>query len=158
MEVDAETPQQSAGEKHLIFTILGKYYTFPSRFIGEVTAFERVYPLPLLPDYIQGIINRYSTPYALLDLGLLIQKTATSLSKVVVLKESIDKVAFLIDDVVDIADVPPEKIMKMEQAGEDSTDIIESSFEWQGQDGQSTNVFVLDISRILGRIRSDFGQ
>jgi purine-binding chemotaxis protein CheW len=50
------------GEKYLVFTILGKFYTFPSRIISEVTTFDTVYPLPLVPEYVMGIINRYSAP------------------------------------------------------------------------------------------------
>ncbi|MDR1949011.1 MAG: chemotaxis protein CheW [Spirochaetaceae bacterium] len=140
-------------EKFLIFTILGKYYTFPSRFISEVTAFDKVYPLPLLPSYVKGVINRYSVPFALIDVGLLIRETATPESKVVVLKEIVDKLAFLIDDVVDIIDIPVSNLLKVEQGaeGNDVTDIIESSFEWH-----DTHVFVLSIRQIINRVKTDF--
>jgi purine-binding chemotaxis protein CheW len=141
-------------EKYLIFTILGKFYTFPSRFISEVTAFERVYPLPLLPDYIRGIINRYSVPFALIDIGLLIRETATPESKVVVLKETVDKLAFLIDDVVDIIDVPVSGLLQVSQETEQgATDIIEASFEWH-----DTHVFVLGVRQIINRVKADFEQ
>jgi purine-binding chemotaxis protein CheW len=139
-------------EKYLIFTILGKFYTFPSRFISEVTAFSYVYPLPLMPDYVRGIINRYSVPFALIDIGLLIRETPTPEAKVVVLKETVDRLAFLIDDVVDIIDIPASGILKVEQGAErdDATDIIESSFEWH-----DTHVFVLDIRQIINRLKAD---
>ncbi|WP_010256748.1 chemotaxis protein CheW [Treponema primitia] len=141
------------GEKYLVFTILGKFYTFPSRIISEVTAFDTVYPLPLVPEYVMGIINRYSAPYALVDIGLLIQKVPTPQSKVVVLKETVEKIAFLIDDVVDIVDVAQSDLLKIEQGTEtnDSTDIIESSFGWH-----ETNVFVLNIRQIISRVVSEF--
>jgi purine-binding chemotaxis protein CheW len=140
-------------EKYLIFTILGKFYTFPSRFISEVTAFDQVYPLPLLPEYVRGIINRYSVPFALIDIGLLIRETATPESKVVVLKETVDKLAFLIDDVVDIIDIPVSSLLQVAQGTEqgDVTDIIESSFEWH-----DTHVFVLGIRQIINRVKADF--
>jgi purine-binding chemotaxis protein CheW len=140
-------------EKYLIFTILGKYYTFPSRFISEVTAFDKFYPLPLLPGYVKGIINRYSAPFALIDIGLLVRETPTPESKVVVLKETVDKLAFLIDDVVDIIDIPVSNLLKVEQGseGDDVTDIIESSFEWH-----DTHVFVLGIRQIINRVKADF--
>jgi purine-binding chemotaxis protein CheW len=141
------------GEKYLIFTILGKFYTFPSRIISEVTAFDMVYPLPLVPEYMLGIINRYSAPYALVDIGLLIQKTPTPQSKVVVLKETVEKIAFLIDDVVDIVDVAHADLLKIEQAVDvsDATDILEASFGWR-----DTNVFVLNIRQIISRVVSEF--
>jgi purine-binding chemotaxis protein CheW len=144
-----------AAEKYLIFTIQGKYYTFPSKIISEVTAFDRVYPLPLVPDYVCGLINRYSAPFALLDLGLLIQKTPTPKSKIIVLKESVDKLAFLIEDVLDIVDVPVSSLVKVEKAAgknEPDDEFIEATFEWKG-----VNVLVLDIKRILERIQHAFG-
>ena len=142
------------GEKYLIFTILGKYYTFPSRMIGEVATFDTVYPLPLLPEYVLGIINRYSVPYALIDIGLLSQKIPTSRTKVVVLKENVDKLAFLINDVVDIIDVGDASLIKVDQETEvnDITDIILASFEWK-----STHVFVLNIKQIISRIVNESG-
>jgi purine-binding chemotaxis protein CheW len=151
----ADTDNSAAAEKFLVFTILDRFYTFPSRFISEVAAFDRVYPLPLMPEYVMGIINRYSVPYALLDLGLLIQKSSSPKSKVVVLKEQVDRLAFLIDDVVDIIDIPLTRIMKLEQGieGSDITEIIESSFEWR-----NTNVFVLGIRQLLNRIKNDFNM
>ncbi|MFP3089982.1 chemotaxis protein CheW [Treponema sp. TIM-1] len=140
-------------EKYLIFTILGKFYTFPSRFISEVTAFDHVYPLPLLPNYVRGIINRYAVPFALIDIGLLIRETATPESKVVVLKETVDKLAFLIDDVVDIIDIPVSSLLQVSQGAEqgDGSDIIEASFEWH-----DTHVFVLGVRQIINRVKADF--
>ncbi|MDR2392749.1 MAG: chemotaxis protein CheW [Treponema sp.] len=140
-------------EKFLIFTIQDRLYTLPSRMINEVAVYDKAYPLPLLPEYVKGIINRYSIPYALIDLGLFMLKTPSTLSKVVVLKESVDKVAFMIDDVVDIVDIPLEDILKVEQGREnqDATVVIEASFEWHQMD-----VFVLSIREIINRIKQDF--
>jgi purine-binding chemotaxis protein CheW len=137
------------GEKYLIFTILGKLYSFPSRVIGEVALYDTAYPLPLLPEYVLGIINRYSIPYALIDIGILLQKEATSMTKVLVLKESIDKIAFLIDDVVDVTDIPHSDLLKIEQAAESSdlNDLIEGFFKWREHD-----VFILDLRQIISRI------
>jgi purine-binding chemotaxis protein CheW len=67
----------------------------------------------------------------------------------------VDRLAFLIDDVVDIIDVSLKRIMKLEQGTENSdiTEIIEASFEWQ-----DTNVFVLGIGQLLNRIKNDFNM
>ncbi|MDR1956170.1 MAG: chemotaxis protein CheW [Treponema sp.] len=142
-------------EKFLIFTIQGKLYTLPSRMINEVAAFDKAYSLPLLPAYVKGIINRYSVPYALIDLGWFMLNTPSEQSKVVVLKETVDKLAFMIDDVVDIVDVPLKAILKVEQGTEteDATAVIEASFAWRDSD-----VFVLSIREILNRINQDFAS
>ena len=143
---------ESAGEKYLIFSILGRQYTFPSRFIGEIALFDTVYPLPLVPAYVLGVINRYSVPYALFDIGLMLFKTPSSRSKVLVLKDDIDRIAFLIDDVSGIADVPQEQLFDVEREAEsnDAAEAISSTFRWDNSD-----VFVLDIQHILSRVTAE---
>jgi len=138
-------------EKYLIFSIFDRLYAFPSRFIGEIALFDTVYPLPLVPAYVLGVINRYSVPYALFDIGLLLFKTPSPRKKVLVLKDEIDRVAFLIDDINGIADVPGEKLLSVELARTgDLADAVTSSFNWDGSD-----VLVLDIRRIMARISEE---
>jgi purine-binding chemotaxis protein CheW len=148
----AENEESKTVEKYLIFSILGKLYSFPSRFIGEIALFETVYPLPLMPPYVPGVVNRYSVPYALFDIGLLFYSTPSPRSKVLVIKDEIDRIAFLIDDVTGIADVPQENLLSIEHSVEsgDITDAVESSFNWNGSD-----VLILDIYRILARAGGD---
>ena len=135
-------------EKYLIFTILDRLYTVPSRFISEIAMFDTVYPLPLMPAYVPGVINRYSVPYALFDIALLLFKTPSPRNKVLVLKNDIDRIAFLIDDVHSIADVSQEMLLSVERGVEsgDLTEAVSAMFNWNGDD-----VFVLDIQRILAR-------
>ena len=148
----AESEENKTVEKYLIFSILGKLYSFPSRFIGEIALFETVYPLPLMPPYVPGVVNRYSVPYALFDIGLLFYSTPSPRRKVLTIKDEIDRIAFLIDDVSGIADVPQESLLNIEHGVEsgDITDAVASSFNWNGSD-----VLVLDIHRILARAGGD---
>jgi len=64
-----ETADNANGETYLIFSIFDRQYAFPAQVIGEVANCDSVYPLPLLPSYVLGVINRYSIPYALFDTG-----------------------------------------------------------------------------------------
>jgi purine-binding chemotaxis protein CheW len=137
-------------EKYLIFMIHEKRYALPAKAISEVTVLEKVFPLPLVPSYVMGIINRYSVPYALIDIKFLLLNDASNASKVIVLKEEIDKLAFLIDDVTDIADLPPDQLMKIEQEDVPS---ISACFEWKG-----CNVLCIDTGELINRIKQDFGQ
>jgi purine-binding chemotaxis protein CheW len=149
---DEGTRPESAGtiEKYLIFTIRGRRYTIPSKLISEVAVVEKIFPLPLVPDYVRGIINRYSAPYALLDVGLLLLKAPSEAAKVVVLKETVDKLAFLIDDVIDIADVGPEHLLKVEKEAENEVSgLVESSFDWQGEP-----VFCLNVKELIQFIKA----
>jgi len=152
-EVEAETDAKNENEeKYLIFSIFDKLYAFPSRLIGEIALFDTVYPLPLIPSYVLGVINRYSVPYALFDIGLLLFKTPSPRKKTLVLKEEIDRIAFLIDDVIGIADIARDKLFNMEQGKEtgDLAEAVSSSFNWNNSD-----VLVLDIQRILDRVQNE---
>jgi purine-binding chemotaxis protein CheW len=155
------------GERYLICVVLGEYYAFPARFIGEIALFDKVYPLPLLPDYILGIINRYSSPYVLLDTGLLLSGRPCDRAKILVLNERsgepdskepdaakpgspepglsgpADSVAFLIDDVLDIVEIASSEALPVEDGADE---LIVSSFLWKGK-----NVLVLDVRGIISR-------
>jgi purine-binding chemotaxis protein CheW len=137
-------------EKYLIFSVLEKRYALPAKIISEVTVLEKVFPLPLVPDYVRGIINRYSVPYALVDIRFLLLADASNAHKVIVLKEEVDKIAFLIDDVTDIADLPVDQLMKIEQ---EETASISAFFEWKGE-----HVLCLDTGELINRIKQDFDQ
>ena len=151
-ETTIETAIETEGgniEKYLIFSIFGRQYAFQSRLISEITMFDAVYPLPLLPSYILGVINRYSIPYALFDIGLLLFNTPSPRGKVLVFKDNIDRIAFLIDDVSGIADIPNEDLLDIERdkRSEDITEAVSASFAWN-----NTNVLVLAIQRVLNHV------
>jgi len=140
------------GEKFLVFSIMGKSYCFPSRLIGEIALFDAVYPLPLMPSYVLGIVNRYSTPYALFDTGLLLHKNPCPRKKVLIFKEEIDRVAFLIDDITAIANIQNHEIsaIKKKSDSDEFADGINASFKWNDND-----VFVLDVNKIINRVSEE---
>ena len=140
-------------EKYLIFTVQDKQYALPSKIISEVAALEKVFPLPLVPDYVRGMINRYSVPYALIDISFLLLKESSGARKVIVLKEEVDKLAFLIDDVTDIADLPQAELMKIEQEETFPAGLVSAFFEWKG-----SQVFCIEPTEIINRIKQDFQQ
>jgi len=148
----AENEENSNSEKYLIFSILGRLYSFPSRVIGEIALFDAVYPLPLMPSYVLGVVNRYSIPYALFDIGILFYNTPVPRNKLLIVKDYIDRIAFLIDDVTGIADVQSDKLLNVERSADsnDLTEAVSASFNWNGSD-----VFVLDIQKILSRVTGD---
>ena len=151
-ELAQESVETINTEKYLVFSILGKLYCFPSKLIGEIALFDKVFPLPLMPSYVLGVVNRYSAPYALFDIGLLFQKTPSPRNKIIIIKEEIDRVAFLIDDVAGIADIQNDDLLVVERNADsdDLTDIICASFKWEDGD-----VFVLDANRIMSHVSKE---
>ena len=151
MSVENENSLNPTEEKYIIFTVRDKRYALPSRIIGEVAVLQNVFPLPLVPHYVRGIINRYSIPYALIDISSLFSMDASDAKKVIVLKEEADKLALLIDDVTDIADLAPEKLIKTET--EEASGAVSACFEWKGY-----SVLCLDAAELINRIKQDFEQ
>jgi purine-binding chemotaxis protein CheW len=139
-------------EKYLIFMVQDKRYALPSKIISEVAVLEKAFPLPLVPEYVRGIINRYSVPYALIDISLLLSNDSSSAAKVIVLKQEVDRLAFLIDDVTDIADITIEKLFEIEQEASGNA-AISHFFEWK-----DNHIFCLEISELINRIKQDFGS
>ena len=151
-ELLEEVPDGQASEKFLVFSILGRLYSFPSRLISEIALFDTVYPLPMMPSFVIGVVNRYSVPYALFDIGILFHKSPCKRNKVLILKDEIDRIAFLIDDVSGIADIHPESLFITERGVEtgELTDAVGATFNWN-----ETDVFVLDVNRILSRVSEE---
>jgi len=139
-------------EKYLIFPIFGREYAFPAEIIGEVANCDPFYPLPLLPSFILGVIDRYSIPYALLDIGFLLSEMPGPRNEALVIKGDIDRVAFSIDTVSGIASIGPDKLLNLTTGSgpHELTSAVYASFKWNGGD-----VFVLDVRRILARVTEE---
>ena len=145
-------PETANVEKYIVFSIVDKLFSFPSRVIGEIALFDTVYPLPLLPPYVLGVINRYSVPYALFDIEQLFFKVPGKRNKIMIAKETIDRIAFLINDVMGIVDIQKDSLINIESNIEsnDLSEAVYASFEWNDVD-----VLVLDINRILDRVAAE---
>jgi chemotaxis signal transduction protein len=149
MPETAKMPDSANSEKYLVFSIFNRQYAFPAQVIGEVASCEPLYQLPLLPSYVLGVINRYSLPYALFDIGFLLSNEPGPRNEALVIKSDIDRVAFSIENVSGIADITPDKLIKIETIS-GSIPInraVYATFNWKG-----TDVFVLDIRRLLARV------
>jgi chemotaxis signal transduction protein len=155
MEAISQEAADSA-QKYLIFTILDRRYALPSKMISEVAALEKVFPLPLVPPFVRGIINRYSIPYALIDVRLLLRDEGAreiTGAKVIVFKEEADRLALLIDDVVDFADIAPGALMDVEPDAGSAPSLVRAFFEWKGN-----QVFYIESGELMRQIQQDFSQ
>jgi len=151
----SETAEMSNGaneQKYLIFSISDRQYAFPAEVIGEVANCDPVFPLPLLPSFALGFINRYSIPYVMFDIGFLLTNVQGPRNEALVIKGEIDYVAFSIDKVSGIASITPDKLNRLEAGSrpDETTGTVYASFKWNNAD-----VFVIDIQRILKRAAAE---
>ncbi|MCL2229589.1 MAG: chemotaxis protein CheW [Treponema sp.] len=148
-------------ERFLVFSIKDKKFALPSNIIGEVTLIEKIFPLPLVPDYVRGMINRYSIPYALIDISLFFKNEASCGEKVIVLKGEYEKTAFLIDDVVDIVDLSSSELVKIENETDQSNNFSGGGFDSSVNacfDFKEEKVLCLNADELTSRIKTDFDR
>ena len=145
-----ETQDNVHEEKYLIFSIFGRQYAFPAQIIGEVANSDPLYTLPLLPPYVLGFINRYSIPHALFDTGFLLTQMPGPRNEALVIIGDIDRVAFSIDKVTDIARIGSDKLRDVKTGAEKLSGAVYTSFNWNNDD-----VYVLDVRRLLARIANE---
>lgn len=73
----------------LVFTAGEKKYALLASEVREILRDVPVFPLPFVPEYINGILNRYGEPYAVLDpLPMLGEKSQESKLYIVLQGES----------------------------------------------------------------------
>ncbi len=90
--------------------------------IKEVSTSSKVYPIPRVSEYILGNINIRGTVWVLLDLEkILLKKSSNSSSKkYYLLSKGDNKVAFQCDEIIDILEVIPGEIQKIETDNEEA--------------------------------------
>jgi len=150
-----ETAETAIGEKYLIFAVFDRQYAFPAQVVGEVANCDPFFHLPLLPSYVLGVIDRYTVPYALFDISLLLANKPGPRKEALVINKDIDQVAFSIENVSGIADITPDKLMKIE-SGTGPFELhsaVYASFKWNGED-----VYILNIRQLLARIMNEAAQ
>ena len=155
MPETAKITENANSEKYLIFSIFDRQYAFPAQVIGEVANCEPLYPLPLLPSYVLGVINRYSIPYALFDIGFMLTNVPGPRNEALVIKSDIDQIAFSIENIHGIADITSDKLIKVE-TGSGQIELhsaVCATFNWKSKD-----VYVLDIQSLLARVEQEAGQ
>ncbi len=90
--------------------------------VKEVSTSSRIYPIPKVSEFILGNINIRGTVWLLLDLErILLKKSSKSLSKkYYLLTKGDNKVAFQCDEIIDILEVIPGEIQKIEVDNEEA--------------------------------------
>ncbi|OHD08473.1 MAG: hypothetical protein A2Y41_11740 [Spirochaetes bacterium GWB1_36_13] len=98
------------GQKFVIFLIAEKYFALAENLVQEIIINSEIYYLPFVPQYIRGLINRQGDPYTVVDIHLLINNEKLDGKKFIILRDKIDKIAFLITDVLKIVFIEKDNI------------------------------------------------
>lgn len=103
----------------LIFTINTTKYALTSSWVKEIVTDEKIFPLPFVPHFISGLINRHGEPYTIIDPAVLFGEPPQSSSLFLVLND-LDKNCLRINEVLEFINQDIANLTKLENENKDS--------------------------------------
>ena len=133
----------------LIFTIGdqadGKnLYAIPAESVREILRDATVFPLPFVPPYVNGVLNRYGDPYVVIDSAVLEGKQAQDSFLFIVLNDE-SHTCLRITDVKDFFTATEKDVVHFSEA--ELSDYYDGTLNVDGQE-----VFVLKVQAIIEKV------
>ena len=133
----------------LIFTIGNSVdghnqYAIPAENVKEILRDSTVFPLPFVPLYINGVLNRYGDPYVVIDPAVLEGKDAQHSLLFIVLNDE-SHTCLRITDVKDFFTATEKDIIHLSET--EPSDFYDGTLKVNGED-----VFVLKVQAIIEKV------
>lgn len=149
--VQEKSTDQKAEKKAtwLIFTIGSaadghNQYAIPAESVKEILRDATVFPLPFVPPYVNGVLNRYGDPYVVVDTAVLEGKEAQNSFLFIVLSDE-SHTCLRITDVKDFFTASEKDVVHF--AEEELSDFYDGTLNIDGQD-----VFVLNVQAVIEKV------
>ncbi|MCR5612413.1 chemotaxis protein CheW [Treponema sp.] len=144
-----ETQQTEKKATWLIFTIGnssdGKnMYAVPAECVKEILRDATVFPIPFVPPYVNGVLNRYGDPYVVIDSAVLEGKEAQKSFLFIVLNDE-SHTCLRITDVKDFFTATEKDVVHFSES--ELSDFYDGTLSIDGQE-----VFVLKIQAIIEKV------
>ncbi len=100
-EINASLEKADDNLTYLIFSVRDKFYAIKTVFVQEIMHSAKIYPLPFVPEYIEGIVNCRGLPYTVVNTQLLAGEGESVISgeTVLVFKREDDNFAIHISNI-----------------------------------------------------------
>ena len=133
----------------LIFTIGNaadgpNLYAIPAESVKEILREATVFPLPFVPPYVNGVLNRYGDPYVVIDSAVLDGKSPQNSKLFIVLNDESHS-CLRVTDVKEFYSAAEESIAHFSEEG--ISDFYDGTITVEGQ-----KVFVLNIQAIIEKV------
>lgn len=139
-------------EKFLIFNIDDKRYAIHANLIKEIVTETELFFVPFVPPYIRGFINRHGKPYTVFDIKVLFENEKQNSSKFLVINKEDDQIAFMVSDVVEIANLSEEDMRTL------STEEKENNYFSELLTINELDILVVNINTILEKLEKDISN
>lgn len=104
-DLPAEAAQAVQTEKYLLFLSDGLLFGVPAEAVVEIITGHMITRLPLVPDYIQGIINLRGQIIPIVDIRRLLDQEDSQSNCMMILQDSETQVGILVDQVQKMVDI-----------------------------------------------------
>lgn len=114
-----QNPVTATGEEHqyLTFRLQGEMYAFGILNVKEILEYGKITQVPMMPDFIQGVINLRGEVVPVIDLARRFQLRASKVTKrtcVVIIEVEANgrhqDLGVMVDSVSEVLDIPPNHI------------------------------------------------
>lgn len=149
---NAEKKQLKKKSVWLIFTIGNQadgknLYAIPADSVKEILRDATVFPLPFVPPYVNGVLNRYGDPYVVIDSAVLEGKEAQQSKLFIVLNDE-SHTCLRITDVRDFFTASEKDVIHFSE--EELSDYYEGTLKVKNQE-----VFVLKVQAIIEKVKKE---
>jgi len=132
----------------LIFSVNENTYAIEAPMAKEILRNMDIYPLPFVPEYIRGVINRHGEPYTVVDLASFLGKEQQEASLFIVLNLQDNQFCVQITDILDFHTAPKTSVIGMNDAQD--LGFFSGTIEYQEK-----NVPIIQLDKIYDVIRND---
>jgi len=129
----------------LVFTINEVFYALPTVFVKEILRDSEVFPIPFVPAFINGVLNRYGDPYAVVDPALLLGKKKQETSLFIVINDE-SRTCLRITDVIEFHSTSESDVRKFTEAEQ----YLDGAIEYNGNE-----VFIVNTQAILEKVLNE---
>ncbi len=119
-------------------------YAIPAEQVKEILRDANVFPLPFVPPYVNGVLNRYGDPYVVIDSAVLEGKEAQNSLLFIVMNDE-SHTCLRISDVKDFFTATEKDVVHFTEA--ELSDYYEGTLNINGQD-----VYVLKVQAIIEKV------
>lgn len=100
-KVEIQATEDEIQVTWLIFSMHEKLYAIVASSVKEILRNLELYPLPFLPNYFSGVVNRHGDPYAVVDGSLIIGEEKQDSALYAVLNIPNEQLCLRISSIVD---------------------------------------------------------
>lgn len=110
-ETDEEETLAVQTEKYLLFLSDGLLFGVPAEDVVEIITGHQVTRLPLVPDYVRGVINLRGQIIPIVDIRMMLDRERCPSDCMMILQKDGNEIGILVDEMQKMVDIDPSKML-----------------------------------------------